>query len=72
MSKKDAIVLKGVVKKRLPSAKFLVETENNNSEVICSLSGKLRQNKIKISEHDRVELEISIYDLKNGRITWRL
>lgn len=72
MSKKDTLTLKGVVKKCLPGAKFMIEVEENNLEVICGLSGKLRQNKIKISEYDKVEIEVSVYDLKNGRIKWRL
>ena len=35
------------------------------------LSGKLYKNNIKVLEGDMVKLEISPYDLNNGRITWR-
>jgi translation initiation factor IF-1 len=37
----------------------------------CSLSGKLRQNKITLVENDKVDFEISVYDLTTGRIVWR-
>ncbi len=73
MAKKDnSITLKGVVTKCLPGAKFIVYVEENELDVTCSLSGKLRQNKIKITENDKVEIEVSIYDFTTGRITWRL
>jgi translation initiation factor IF-1 len=38
---------------------------------MCTISGKLRQNKIKIYENDKVRIEISVYDLTKGRIVWR-
>lgn len=73
MAKKDdSITLIGVITKRLPGAKFLVHVEENNLDVTCGLSGKLRQNKIKITENDKVEIEVSVYDFTTGRITWRL
>jgi translation initiation factor IF-1 len=39
--------------------------------VLAHLSGKLRQNYIKILPGDKVTMEISPYDLSRGRITWR-
>ena len=38
---------------------------------MCTISGKLRQNKIRICENDKVDIEISVYDLTKGRIIWR-
>ena len=72
MNKKEtAIKLTGVVTKCLPGTKFKVYEEENNMEVMCTLSGKLRQNKIRICENDKVDIEISVYDLTKGRIIWR-
>lgn len=68
---KDYIELKGTVTKCLPGSKFLVKADEYEIEVTCSLSGKLRQNKIRIIEHDIVDIQVSIYDLSNGRIVWR-
>lgn len=74
MPKGDKIELEGVVKKVLPGTKFEVEvhiTEDNHQIIRCTLSGKLRQNFIKIIPGDNVTVEISPYDLTKGIITWR-
>lgn len=72
MAKSDALKLTGVITKCLPGTKFKVKVnEPMEMEVTCSLSGKLRQNKIKLVENDVVEIEVSVYDFTNGRITWR-
>lgn len=73
MNKKDTLKLKGVVVKTLPGCKFLVDVkEPTEFRTMCSLAGKLRQNGIKIVENDNVEIEVSVYDLTQGRIVWRL
>ena len=71
MSKKDVIKLTGIVKKALPGAKFIVQAEDVEIEATCTLSGKLRQNKISICENDKVDFEVSVYDFTKGRIIWR-
>ena len=47
-----------------------VELENGH-KVLAHISGKLRQNFIRILPGDRVTLELSPYDLSKGRIIWR-
>ncbi|HIY98931.1 MAG TPA: translation initiation factor IF-1 [Firmicutes bacterium] len=70
MSKDDVIEAEGKVIEVLPGTKFKVEL--TNSHVITAyLSGKLRKNYIKILEGDTVKVELSLYDLTKGRITWR-
>ena len=64
------IQYEGKVIEALPNTMFKVELENGNV-VIGHLSGKLRQNYIKIVPGDRVTIEVSIYDLTKGRIIWR-
>jgi len=64
------IRLEGVVKLVLPGTKFKVETPNGK-EVICTLSGKMRQFFIKVMPGDKVDIEVSSYDLTKGRILFR-
>lgn len=70
-SKKDLVKLTGVVIKCLPGAKFLVKADDVEVIATCTISGKLRQNKITIVENDVVDFEISVYDVTTGRIIWR-
>ncbi|MBU2566868.1 translation initiation factor IF-1 [Patescibacteria group bacterium] len=70
-SKKDFLVVKGVVEENLPSATFKVKLENGQS-ILCHLSGKLRMYRIRLTPGDEVQVEISPYDLTKGRITFRL
>lgn len=70
MSKEDTIEVEGIVTDALPNAVFKVRLENGH-EIIAHISGKLRQNYIKILTGDRVTIELSPYDLSRGRITWR-
>ena len=61
----------GVVVEILPSAKFRVELENGHT-IIAHVSGKMRKNYIKLVPGDKVEVEMTPYDLTKGRITFRL
>ncbi|HAW15100.1 MAG: translation initiation factor IF-1 [Clostridiales bacterium] len=70
MSKEDVIEVEGIVSDALPNAMFKVKLENGH-EVLAHISGKLRQNYIKILPGDKVTMELSPYDLSRGRITWR-
>jgi len=70
MSKEDVIEVEGTVSDALPNAMFKVKLENGH-EVLAHISGKLRQNYIKILPGDKVTMELSPYDLSRGRITWR-
>ncbi|HHW24058.1 MAG TPA: translation initiation factor IF-1 [Bacillota bacterium] len=70
MPKNDVIEFEGVVVESLPNATFKVKLENGHI-VTAHISGKLRMNYIWILPGDRVTVEVSIYDLSKGRITWR-
>ncbi len=54
----------------LPNATFKVKLPNDMI-VTAHISGKLRQNYIRILVGDKVTVEVSIYDPTKGRITWR-
>lgn len=68
---KDFLTIEGVVEELLPSATFRVILDNGKS-VLAHLSGKMRMHRIRISQGDRVKLEVSPYDLTKGRIVYRL
>lgn len=72
MSKQGLIVKEGVVVQALPNAMFRVELDDSSIQLLCVISGKIRQNFIKIMEGDSVRVEISPYDLTRGRIVKRL
>jgi len=70
MSKDDVIEMDGFIIKCQPGAIFLVKLENN-AEILCHVSGNVRRNKIKIVIGDKVKVELSVYDLTKGRISYR-
>ena len=70
MSKEDLIEFPGTVSEILPNATFRV-TLDNNHEVLAHTSGKMRKNRIRVLAGDRVNVEMTPYDLTKGRITYR-
>lgn len=70
MTKEDGIKIDGIVIELLPNAMFRVKLPNEKL-IIGVISGKMRQNGIKILMGDIVEVEFSPYDLTRGRITRR-
>ena len=70
MAKEDAIELEGTVLEALPNAMFKVELENGH-KILAHISGKMRVHYIKILPGDKVQVELSVYDLDRGRITYR-
>ena len=69
-SKEDAIVMEGTVVEPLPNAMFRVELENGH-KVLAHISGKMRMHYIRIPPGDKVQVELTPYDLERGRITYR-
>ena len=70
MSKQDGIQVEGRVVEALPNAMFKVELDNGHV-ILAHISGKMRKNYIRILPNVRVLLEMSLYDLTRGRITYR-
>ena len=68
--KNDTIEVEGKVLEVIPGGIFRVELENKHT-VIAHVSGKIRMNYIRILPGDTVVVELSPYDLKHGRITYR-
>ena len=71
MGKEEAVQLEGTVVELLPNAMFRVKLDTSGAVVIGVISGRMRQNKIKILTGDRVDIEFSPYDLARGRIVKR-
>ena len=70
MGKENVMEFEGVVTEALPNATFKVQLPNGHI-ITAHISGKLRLNYIRILPGDKVTVEVSVYDLSKGRITWR-
>ncbi|MDA8108542.1 MAG: translation initiation factor IF-1 [Betaproteobacteria bacterium] len=70
MAKEELIEMQGVVSEVLPNTQFRVVLDNG-SEVLAYASGKVRKHRIRILAGDKVDLEISPYDLTKARINFR-
>ena len=70
MSKEEQIEMDGTVIDTLPNTMFRVELENGH-EIIAHTAGKMRKNRIRVLAGDRVQVEMTPYDLSKGRINYR-
>ena len=70
MAKQPSIEQDGVITEALSNAMFRVELENGHV-ITAHISGKMRMHYIKILPGDKVQVELSVYDLDRGRITYR-
>jgi translation initiation factor IF-1 len=71
VSNKEVIKMSGKVVEALPGTKFRVELENGHI-IIAHISGKMRKHYIRLVPGDKVEVEMTPYDLTQGRISFRL
>jgi len=60
----------GKVVEKFRAGMFSIELDLGKT-VLATMSGRLRRNRIKIMNGDKVSLEMSPYDLTKGRITYR-
>ena len=70
MIKEESLEFTGTVLELLPNAMFKVKLENDH-EVLAHTSGKLRKNRIRVLVGDKVDVEMTPYDLTKGRIVYR-
>jgi len=70
MAKEEHIEMNGVVREVLPDSRFRVTLENGQ-EIVAYSAGKMRKHHIRILAGDKVQLEMSPYDLSKGRIIFR-
>ena len=70
-NKEEGIIVEGTIVDTLPNAMFRVALENGHS-VLAHISGKMRKYFIRILPGDKVQIELSPYDLSRGRIIHRM
>ena len=66
----EVIEMTGDVVEMLPDFRYRVKLESGQ-EVLGTLSGRMKMNKIRVLAGDKVTIELSPYDLSKGRITRR-
>lgn len=70
MAKEDILEFTGTVTELLPNAMFRVRLDNDH-EILAHTAGKMRKYRIRVLAGDRVNVEMTPYDLTKGRITFR-
>lgn len=72
MSKEEGIEVTGTIVEKHPGGTFSVQLDDAEKHVVLAqIAGKLRKHRIRILTGDRVQVELSPYDLTRGRITYR-
>lgn len=66
----DILTAQGEITEALGYDNYHVDLDNGVT-ILATISGKMRQNHIRVMPGDRVEMELSVYDLTRGRITRR-
>ena len=70
MAKEELMEFSGTVTELLPTAMFRVVLDNEH-EILAHTAGKMRKHRIRVLAGDRVNVEMTPYDLSKGRITFR-
>jgi translation initiation factor IF-1 len=70
MAKEELLEFEGTVEELLPNATFRVKLDQGH-EIIAHTAGKMRKNRIRVLAGDKVQVEMTPYDLTKGRITFR-
>ena len=70
MAKEELLEFEGTVTELLPNAMFRVKLDNEH-EILAHTAGKMRKHRIRVLAGDRVNVEMTPYDLSKGRITFR-
>ena len=68
--KEEGIQVEGTIVEKHPGGTFSVELAGKHT-VLAQIAGKLRKHRIRILTGDRVNVELSPYDLSRGRIVYR-
>ena len=70
MAKEELLEFSGTVVEKLPNAMFRVKLENDH-EITARIAGKMRKFRIRVLPGDKVDVEMTPYDLTKGRIIFR-
>jgi translation initiation factor IF-1 len=71
MAKEELLELSGVVVECLPNARFLVKLDQSEHTIVAHISGVMRKYQIRVLKGDKVTVEVSPYDMSQGRIRYR-
>jgi translation initiation factor IF-1 len=69
MAKDNVIVFNGTIEDKMPNTMFKVKLENGH-EILATVSGKIKKNRIWVNVGNSVQIEMTPYDLNRGRITF--
>lgn len=70
MAKEDLLVLEGLIDEIFPDGRFRVHLDNGH-QIIAYTAGRMRRSRIRTVVGDRVQVELTPYDLTKGRIIFR-
>lgn len=70
LAKEDLLKLDGTIEEILPDGRFRVVLENDH-RIIVYTAGKMRRYRIRTLVGDRVQVEMSPYDMEKGRLIYR-
>jgi len=70
LSRGDLIELEGLVTRIMGRGTMEIQCENN-VVVTGVLSGRMKKNRIKVIQGDRVKVSVSPYDTSHGLVTYR-
>ena len=70
MSKQDLLQFNGQVIELLKNAMFRIKLDSGHM-VTAHTAGKLKKNRIRILQGDKITVEVSTYDLTRGRVIFR-
>jgi translation initiation factor IF-1 len=71
LAKEDLVEVSGTVQEVLPNTQYRVKIDNQDHNILAHLSGRMKKNRIRCLVGDKVDLEVSAYDLTKGRIIYR-
>jgi translation initiation factor IF-1 len=70
MAKEDVMVFEGIIEEVLPEGRFRVLLDNSH-RILAYTAGRMRRYRIRSLAGDRVQVEMSPYDIEKGRIIFR-
>ena len=71
MAKEDLVEVSGTVEEVLPNTQYRVKVDDQDHRILAHLSGRMKKNRIRCLVGDKVDSEVSAYDLSKGRIIYR-
>ena len=71
MAKDDNTIRRVGTVTKIYGGTYEIMDNENQMKVLCTLNGKMRMHSIKLTLGDKVEFEVSVYDLTKGRVVYR-